>query len=134
MNNAVSGGGCLCGAVRYQVTGPSLKVASCHCSLCRRHSGAAFLTYAAYPAGRVRFIRGRPEGYRSSQEAVRGHCATCGSPLTFVFDAEPETLWLTVGSLDDPNPAAPSEHWYVADKVDWLKLNDGLPQWPAGPE
>jgi len=134
MKDAAMQGGCLCGAVRYEVSGRTLKVANCHCSMCRRHSGAAYLTYAAYPADRVQFIGGGPVGYRSSQAAVRGHCATCGSPLTFVFDADPDTVWLTAGSFDDPNLVVPTEHWYVADKLDWVHLDDGLPQWTGAPD
>ena len=133
MNEVAMPGGCLCGKVRYEARGPSLKVVNCHCSMCRRHSGAAFLTYAAYSADHVRFTSGSPVDYRSSPDAVRGHCAACGSPLTFVFDADPGTLWLTVGSFDDPNVVAPSEHWYAADKLDWVHLDDGLPHWPEGP-
>lgn len=134
MKDAAMRGGCLCGAVRYEVSGRALKVANCHCSMCRRHSGAAFLTYAAYPVDHVQFISGGPVDYRSSRAAVRGHCANCGSPLTFVFDADPNTVWLTAGSFDDPNLVMPTEHWYTADTLDWVHLDDGLPRWTAAPD
>ena len=126
-------GGCLCGAVRYEAMGKSRKVASCHCAMCRRHSGAAFLTYAAYPANSVRFLKGNPADYRSSDHAVRGYCALCGSPLTFVFDSDPDTVWLTAGSLDDPNAVQPTEQWYVASKLNWVHLDDGVAQWRGAP-
>ena len=109
-------------------------VVNCHCSMCRRHSGAAFLTYAAYPTDSVRFTRGRPAEYRSSPDVVRTHCAVCGSPLTYVSDADQRTVWLAVGSLDDPNLVEPTAHWYAAGKLHWLHLRDTLPQWPGHPD
>lgn len=134
MTTSLYSGGCLCGDVRYSVAGSALRVANCHCSMCRRHSGAPFLSYAAFPAEAVRFAANQPRDYRSSSEAVRGHCARCGSPLTFHFDSQPELLWLTIGSLDQPTQVAPGEDWYVNDRLAWVQLDPSLRQWPAGPE
>lgn len=125
-------GGCLCGAVRYNISGEPRMVANCHCSMCRRQSGAAYLTYAAFARDAVVFT-GKPAPFRSSVGAQRGHCGTCGSPLTFVFDSDPDTIWLTLGSLDDAASVRPTEHWFVADKIAWLDLHDDLPRWPALP-
>ncbi|MDE3010829.1 MAG: GFA family protein [Pseudomonadota bacterium] len=134
MSNNVLRGGCLCGAVRYEAAGASLKVANCHCSMCRRHSGAAFLTYAAFPKDSICFSGKTLAGHRSSKEAVRSHCANCGSPVTFVFDSDPETIWVTVGTLDFPDMIKPTENWYVADKLAWVALDDTLPQWQGAPD
>jgi len=43
-------GGCLCGAIQYEVNGPLFDVSNCHCSMCRRFHGAAFSTYAKFNA------------------------------------------------------------------------------------
>lgn len=102
--------------------------------MCRRYSGAAFLTYVAVDRGMFRIERGEPVGYRSSGEAVRTHCGICGSPLTFVFDADPETVWVTAGTLDDPDTVAPVENWFVEHKVQWTKLDESLKGWPGAPE
>ena len=126
-------GRCLCGGVRYEITAAPLTVANCHCSMCRRQSGAAYLTYAAFPCDKVAFTAGQPKRYRSSPEAERGHCAICGSPLTFAFDADPDTIWLAVGSIEEADLLAPREHWYVDDKLPWVTLDDGLKQWPGAP-
>lgn len=125
-------GGYFCGALRYRIDQVD-QIANCHCSMCRRHSGAAFLTYAAFPRDKVVFTAEVPKLYRSSPEAARGHCPICGSPLTFTFDADPDTLWIAVGSLADAGQLAPREHWYVADKLPWVTLDDGLKQWPGAP-
>lgn len=134
MSDAILSGGCLCGAVRYEARGTSRKIVNCHCSMCRRHSGAAFLTYAAYPTDRVHFTRGTPGEYRSSPDVTRSHCTVCGSPLTYVSDTNPHTVWLTVGSFDNPNVIEPTAHWYAASKLNWLHLDDALPQWQDSPD
>jgi hypothetical protein len=126
-------GGCLCGAVRYEAAGEPQVVANCHCSMCRRHSGAAYLTYAGFSADKVAFT-GRPSIYRSSPGATRGHCGICGSPLTFAFDNDPSLIWLTLGSFDNADALAPTEHWFTASKLAWLDLHDDLPRWEGLPE
>lgn len=127
-------GQCLCGAVTYKATAAPLDVVHCHCTMCRRHSGAAFLTYARFDRSAVTFAGARPVSYRSSSAAQRGHCGTCGSPLTFVYDSEPDHIYLTAGTLDEASALTPSAHWFTAAKLSWLHLDDGLPQWPALPE
>lgn len=128
MYSDVHEGGCLCGAIRYKVTGKSLHVSNCHCSMCRRHSGAAYMTYVAYPK-LAYSVQGEQANYRSSSSVVRGYCKDCGSPLTFVHDDNPEIIWLTIGSFDEPDDLKPREHIYVSNKISWVSLDDGLPQW-----
>lgn len=127
-------GGCLCGAIRFEAHGLALKVASCHCSMCRRASGSAFVPYAAYRVSDVRFIGEHPARYRSSQEAYRGSCARCGSTLSFSYDAEPEKIWLTLGCFDDPSAHEPTEDWYVQGKMPWVQLDDKRTHWPEAPD
>ena len=128
----MAAGGCLCGAIRYELKGSPLQVANCHCSMCRRHSGAAYLTYVEYPRDQVHFT-GSPAEYRSSANCIRTHCGQCGSPLSFRYDPVPDTIWITVGSMDDPGAVEPTAHWYTDDKVRWITLHDDLPKYPAGP-
>ncbi len=127
-------GGCLCWVIRYEVEGDPQLVVHCHCAMCRRHSGAAFLTYASWQIERVRFSSEGLVQYRSSENAVRGHCGKCGSPITFAFDSDPTTLWLTAGSFDCPDKLRPAEHWFVNSRMPWLHLKDGLPEWPKLPQ
>lgn len=127
-------GGCLCGALRYRFEGNPKSAVNCHCSMCRRHSGAAFLSYIAVDRRDFALESGALKGYRSSDDAVRSHCAECGSPLTFVFDSDPDSVWVTVGSLDEPNDVPPTEDWFVNDKVHWIPRDEALKAWPGAPE
>ena len=127
-------GGCLCGACRYLLTTRPKVSANCHCSMCRRQTGAAFLTYVAVNRNSFVMQRGRLADYRSSSDAIRSHCGSCGSPMTFVFDADPESVWVTLGTLDEPSLVPPTENWFVKDKVEWVCLDNTLKAWPAAPE
>ena len=71
--------------------------------------------------------------FRSSPEALRSHCGTCGCPLTFTFDADPDHTWITIGSFDNPSLIAPAENWFVQDKVDWVMIDPALRNFPGGP-
>lgn len=53
--------------------------------------------------------------------------------MTFVFDVDPGTIWLTVGSLDDPDACPPSENWFVHDKLGWTRLDERLRVWDGAP-
>lgn len=118
-------GGCLCGAVRYEVTGTPEGVTHCHCSMCRKASGAAFITWVTVRPDRVVFTRGQPTTYRSSPRARRGFCRACGSPLTFELNDE---IDVTAGSLDEPNAIEPADHIWTSSRLRWLRMEDGLPR------
>ena len=74
-------GSCLCGAVRYEVDGPFTSMTNCHCSMCRKHHGAAFATFVGAPLAGFRWLRGQSEidTYRSSALGTRSFCRHCGS-------------------------------------------------------
>jgi hypothetical protein len=128
-------GSCLCGAVRYEITGPLEEMHHCHCSRCRKSHGAAFGTFAQVPAGAFRLVTG--EGavrrYRSSPPVERSFCATCGSNLTFRFDGPPEMLWVAAGTLDDDPVLRPGAHVFVASCAPWYAITDQLPRFDDYP-
>ncbi len=126
-------GHCLCGAIGFETASAPIKVIHCHCSMCRRQSGAGFATYAMFDAADVRFRGPSPALHRSSPVAQRGHCGTCGSPVNFLYDAEPERIYLAAGLFDAPQDLSPAEHWYAEGELAWLHLADGLPRLKSQP-
>ncbi len=121
-------GGCLCGAVRYRATGEPLVVAHCHCSLCRKASGAPFVTWIAFPVDAFAFTRGEARVYNATEKAERGFCPACGSQLTFRHAESARQVDVTVGSLDDPDAVTPVDHIWASSRVAWLTMDDGLPR------
>ena len=120
-------GGCLCGAVRYEVRGPLRPALVCHCGMCQRlHGGPAH--YSAAERRALRFLR--DDGlvwYRSSPSARRGHCRICGASLFWQPEAADYTA-VSCGSLDRPNEVRAAGHIFMVDKGDYYEVCDGLPQ------
>lgn len=130
-------GGCLCGGVRYEVTGPLAPVQLCHCGQCRKAQGAAFGANAPVAIAAFRWLQGEDllREYRASAGKRRVFCGTCGSPLFSQRDESPETLRLRVGSFDgDGAGPAIGFHIQTASKAAWWCIDDDRPTYPeAGP-
>ena len=127
-NRALHTGGCLCGAVRFHARGKPLLVEHCHCSMCRKASGAPVVTSANFPSASFRWTKGRLKFHRSSPKSRRGFCARCGSQLTFRYDGRDDYVSVNVGCLDHPERVTPECHIYVADAIPWMLHKDGLPR------
>ena len=114
-------GGCLCGAVRYRVGMPALWVAHCHCSMCRRAQGAAFVTWVGTAADRFVLESGAADlqRFQSSPQATRSFCGRCGSPLFFQSDRWPGEMHVTLASLDDASGLEPQAHAYWSSRAPW---------------
>lgn len=120
-------GGCLCGAVRYEVRSALRPVVACHCTQCRRVTGH-FL--AATAARRADFKLTRDAGlkwYESSSEARRGFCAHCGSTLFWEGHGR-DYISIAAGTLDDSSGLKTAVHIFVADKGAYYAIEPGVPQ------
>ena len=121
-------GGCLCGAIRYRATAAPIRGVICHCSMCRRHSGALALSFVHFPANQFTWVRGRPQLYQSSEFAQRGFCAHCGSTLSMHEEVLADRMLIAVGSLDEPNRVHIDDHVWTRDQISWFRIDDGLPR------
>jgi len=123
-------GGCLCGAIRYRIGGavhPN-SVAYCHCTRCRRSSGAPVVAWATFPTAAVWITGIAPASYASSPKALRQFCPQCGTQLFFAYtEGEPE-LDVAMGTLDDPGRLRPDYHIWTADRLPWFDTTDPLPR------
>lgn len=130
--SALVPGGCLCGAVAFECALPTKWVAHCHCSLCRRAHGAAFVTWAGFPEAQFRVTAGADalRWFRSTPEAERGFCSHCGSTLFFRSSRWPGEMHVTVANLHAPLDRAPQAHVYWDAHVDWYVPADTLPKKP----
>jgi len=121
-------GGCLCGAIRYRATAGPLRVVNCHCGMCRRFSGAAFLTHVHFAKAEFTWLGQEPTRYRSSPDAERGYCNRCGSTLTMHETVLGDRVQVAVGSLDNPEKIFPDDHVWTASQLPWLRIEDDLPR------
>jgi hypothetical protein len=125
-------GGCLCGAVRYEVLEAIFDAGYCHCSICRRSIGAPVLAWANVRASRFELRGSDARKYRSSSKGCRVFCGVCGSPIAFVPDDESGLVSFSIATLDDPEAIRPMVHMCHADKLGWFEIADDLPRF-AGP-
>ncbi|MCP3980948.1 MAG: GFA family protein [bacterium] len=123
-------GSCSCGAVRFDVRSPSKFCAHCHCDNCRRAHGAAFVTYAGYPADQVRVTAGRDSlvRYRTDTDATRSFCGTCGSTLFYEGPRWPDEIHVARANIDGEIDRLPDAHAYVDHAADWWTIADELSQ------
>ena len=124
-------GGCLCGAVRYEATAAPIGAGYCHCSLCRRATGAPVFLGVAFPRASFRFLEGATKIYQSSARGIRHFCGDCGSPLFFELLDKPDQWEVLVGSLDDAADIRPSVHVFMSSALHWFRIDDDLPRKPG---
>jgi len=127
MPASMNEGGCVCGAVRYQLRGQPTNSMLCHCQTCRKAAGAPIVAWLTFAVEQFSVVRGAPAEYRSSAPVVRTFCSSCGTPLTYVHADRPAEVDVTTCSLDDPDACPPTHHSWVRDSPRWLHCNDGLP-------
>ena len=121
-------GGCLCGAVRYEIDGPVRDVVNCHCSMCQRLHGG-FGPHAK--AAKDHLTITRDDGlawYRSSDIARRGFCQRCGSGLFWEPDGQDGT-GILAGTIDQPTGLRTIGHIFVSGKSDYYDIHDDLPRY-----
>lgn len=130
MNPSVSHGSCLCGAVSFDVKLPPKWVAHCHCTLCRRAHGAAFVTWVGVEAGTASIADpgSSLHWYQSSPGGRRGFCSTCGSPMFFESIRWPGELHIARALFTDAVGQEPQVHAYHDTHVSWVFLADDLPR------
>ena len=134
-NTGGATGGCLCGAVRFQVSGPLRDVVNCHCSMCQKLHGV-FGAHSKAKKNNIAIIEGRGlKWYRTSEIAQRGFCRECGSSL-FWREKGAERDWaVSVGALDATNDGGHgqriTEHIWIDDKPGFYDFADDAPRLTA---
>lgn len=126
-NETRSSGGCLCGAVRYDVRGPLRDVVNCHCSMCQRLHG----NFGPHSKARKVNITVTEDGglawYKTSPIARRGFCRECGTSLFWEpFDLD--ATGIIAGTLDRNDDLKTIGHIFVGEKAGFYEISDDLPQ------
>ena len=128
----VSRGGCLCGEIRYEVRGNLPPVGMCHCSLCRRVSGAGSNAVLNVRAERFTLLSGTISEFRTSSGWGSFFCGSCGCPAPHRLSDDARVL-VPAGTLDsDPGPRV-AGHIFVGSKASWNVIGDDAPQFEEFP-
>jgi hypothetical protein len=129
-------GGCLCGAVRYTLSGPPGPAEYCHCGMCRKAHGSAFSANAAVATPALNLVKGADaiREYASSANRRKVFCGNCGTQLFIRRQGDPGITVVTLGSLDDDAAIAPpARHVFADSKAPWHRIEGDLPRWRIYP-
>lgn len=118
-------GGCLCGAIRYRISGDLQPVIACHCTQCRKTSGHHVAATSVLREDIE--MMGAPIWFDSSARARRGFCGICGSNLFWDSDGDPR-LSIFAGTIDGETGLQIAGHIFTDDKGDYYRISDGTPQ------
>lgn len=120
-------GGCQCGAVRYALASVPTEPSICYCRMCQKAFGNYFAPLAGVPLKDLRWTRGTPGVFRSSDAVERGFCRDCGTPLFYRVLGK-DRISVSLGSLDEPRKVRPTIQYGVESRVFPLQELAGLPE------
>jgi hypothetical protein len=130
-------GGCLCGAVRYQISGTPVVVARCHCEKCQKVSGAGH-TVGAMFADKALHLRGElgEFQYRSNagNEVTKSFCPRCGSPMLGRNTGMKGYVTVPLGSMDDSSSLRSDVAISTRNRKPWDTLDTDIPCFEAQPD
>ena len=119
-------GGCICAAIRYEISASPLLLYACHCTNCQRQSGSAFAMNMPVASNAFHIVHGEPRGWRrispSGAETVSWFCADCAGRIHGTRPSRPESVTVRAGSLDDTSWLVPAAHMFVRSAQPWLHL------------
>jgi len=129
----IRSGGCLCGGVRYQISGPCRDVINCHCENCRRTHGHV-AAYTSVRRADLKLLNQQTLQWYHDQspDACRGFCNCCGASLFWDAQDGRGKLSVAAGSLDDASDLKTIGHVYVSEAGAYYEINDDLPRFEAG--
>ena len=125
-------GGCLCGELRYKVSGAIDDAGYCHCRICQLSSGAPVVAWFTIPVSSFFYLLGAPSIYRSSAYSQREFCGKCGTQIVFRMSDGPVTVDVTIASLDAPSLIEPEYHIWRQSRIPWFETSDSLPRHDDG--
>lgn len=126
-------GGCLCGKVRYEITGEIQDIIYCHCSQCRKAQGSAFATNGNVSVSEFKYITGENEltGFELTPGQTKYFCRHCGSPIISKNRSVTDKVRVRLGTIETDIVERPAAHIFVTSKANWEEIEGSLPQYES---
>jgi hypothetical protein len=126
-------GGCMCGAIRYEVTGIPVWSAGCCCESCVKAIGAPVVVWSGFRKADFQILKGTQAEYESSHGIKRGFCGKCGTSLTYrkspaAIRGAQDDVYVSTVTFDAPEKFPPTEHVYYGERADWFELGGNTPR------
>ena len=133
MAEGVLTGGCACGAVRYEIDAAPIFVNNCHCTLCQRQTGSTSVVNMFVEGDNLHQLSGETTRHvvksGSGGDHVIVRCAACGTAMWSFYPRMGElAAGVRAGTLDDPAVVRPDAAIFVAERMPWVTLPEGIPQ------
>jgi hypothetical protein len=128
---------CACGAVKFEFSKDPAFVAVCHCLDCKKASGGEAAMFFGVPEDDFKLISGKPKSFHYVAESGKGldrnFCPDCGARIfSSNLESFPGMIFVTVGSLDQPDRIEPKLEMFTKRRLEWAKPLD-VPQFPSMP-
>ena len=124
-------GGCLCGAVRYEIEAAPITTRICWCHLCQRIGAGGATVNVCFPKAAAR-ISGQPRDFVSTADSGnvmhRRFCQDCGVHLFSEAESRPHLIFVRAGTLDDPEVAQPAATIWVSAAPSWACIDERIPR------
>ena len=126
-------GSCLCGKVRFEITGDIKNIIYCHCSKCRKAQGSAFATNGNLDLNAFHIISGADDltVYEASAVQSKYFCKHCGSPIYSKNKSKPDNVRVRLGTIESDIIERPEAHIFATSKANWEEIDGDLPQYEA---
>ncbi|MFC3023704.1 GFA family protein [Vibrio zhugei] len=128
-------GSCLCGAVKYQISGDFQSFFLCHCTRCQKGTGSAHAANLFAKGGVLTWLQNKDDVktyQHPHSQHVKSFCQQCGSALPTLIESIDSVL-VPAGSLDSPVPIRPTAQIFVESSVGWLETLDDVPSYATLP-
>ena len=129
-------GGCLCGAIKYEVAGEPIRTLNCHCDDCRRATGSSFGTYVFVNESDLTILQGAPKFFEHSTDSgatmTKQFCANCGIQLFGKGSRGAGMIHIKVGTIDDASFVRPAMDIFVSKKLPFVHLSDETEHFDLG--
>jgi hypothetical protein len=130
-------GGCLCGAIRYEIEGEPFRIANCHCDDCRKATGSAYATNLFFKDEQVKLLQGSLKNFKHTADSknamTKEFCDTCGSQIFGSGAMRPGVRNVKVGSIDDASFVKPDVNLYTSHALSCTLIDENVDNFEAMP-
>lgn len=128
-------GSCLCGGIRFEISGAIKNIVCCHCSECRKAQGSAFATNGVVAESDFKVLSGEHllTRYEHTPGYAKFFCSRCGSPIISKSDQKPGAVRVRIGAIEGDITERPMAHIFAGSKANWEEIGDSLPQFEGFP-
>jgi hypothetical protein len=129
-------GACLCGGIRFEISGELRRARYCHCTRCQRRTGTASSVQARFDASELRILQGEDllKSYQPPDGFAKLFCSNCGSALFSRSRDDPQVMSVRLGAIDGDPGIRPQARQFTAYAAVWEPIpDDGLERFPENP-